>query len=198
MGSLSSRPRPEGTAVSTSTATIEMQIYDSGGTDPPTDQDEGSLYRFAASLVDAARPVGQWQMYDLRFCAPRHDAAGHLLKAGSITAWLNEKVVKTASYSPNRVRLILRTNMASQTFREASKSVSLKPVRGRCFFRITAARLDFATCGSCHSMNETLPMAAEGKGAMSCSLLGLAGCEGRWRLGKLKLWCGHMWPIATV
>ena len=70
MRSLWSRPRPEGTAVSTSTATIEMQIYDSGGTDPPTDQDEGSLYRFAAPLVDAARPVGQWQMYDLRFCAP--------------------------------------------------------------------------------------------------------------------------------
>ncbi len=94
MRSLWSRPRPEETAVSTSTATIEMQIYDSAGADPPTDQDEGSRYRFAAPLVNTARPVGQWQVYDIRFYAPRHDAAGHLFKAGSITAWLNEKVVQ--------------------------------------------------------------------------------------------------------
>ena len=72
----------------------EMQIYDSAGADPPTDQDEGSLYRFAAPLVNAARPVGQWQVYDIRFRAPRHDVAGHLLKAGSITAWLNGKLVQ--------------------------------------------------------------------------------------------------------
>jgi hypothetical protein len=35
----------------------EMQIFNSYGVDPPTDQDEGALYRFAKPLVNAARPA---------------------------------------------------------------------------------------------------------------------------------------------
>ena len=67
----------------------EMQIYDSFGTDPPTEQDEGSLYRFAPPLVNASRPAGEWQVYDIRYTAPRRDATGAVVAAGSITAWLN-------------------------------------------------------------------------------------------------------------
>ena len=73
---------------------FEMQIYDSAGIDPVTDQDEGSLYRFAKPLVNAARPAGQWQVYDIRFIAPRRDASGRITKAGSVTAWLNGKLVQ--------------------------------------------------------------------------------------------------------
>jgi hypothetical protein len=56
----------------------EMQIYDSFGVQPPTDQDEGSLYRFGKPIVNASLPTGQWQVYDIRFIAPRRDAAGRL------------------------------------------------------------------------------------------------------------------------
>lgn len=72
----------------------EMQIYDSFGVEPPTEQDEGSLYRFAPPLVNASRPAGEWQVYDIRFIAPRRDAAGRIVKAGSVTAWLNGKLVQ--------------------------------------------------------------------------------------------------------
>ena len=72
----------------------EMQIYDSFGVEPPTEQDEGALYRFGPPLVNASRPAGEWQVYDIRFIAPRRDAAGRIVKAGSVTAWLNGKLVQ--------------------------------------------------------------------------------------------------------
>lgn len=73
---------------------FEMQIYDSAGVDPVTEQDEGSLYRFAKPLVNAARPAGEWQVYDIRFTAPRRDASGRVIRPGSITAWLNGRKVQ--------------------------------------------------------------------------------------------------------
>jgi hypothetical protein len=73
---------------------FEMQIYDSAGVDPVTEQDEGSLYRFAKPLVNAARPVGEWQVYDIRYTAPRRDPAGQVKSPGSITAWLNGRKVQ--------------------------------------------------------------------------------------------------------
>ena len=72
----------------------EMQIADSFGIVTPTDQDEGSLYRFARPLVNAALPTGKWQVYDVRFIAPRRDAAGAITTPGSVTAWLNGRVVQ--------------------------------------------------------------------------------------------------------
>jgi hypothetical protein len=72
----------------------EMQIYDSFGVDPPTEQDEGALYRFGPPLMNAARRPGEWQVYDIRFIAPRRDAASRITKAGSVTAWLNGKLVQ--------------------------------------------------------------------------------------------------------
>jgi hypothetical protein len=72
----------------------EMQIYDSFGVDPPTEQDEGALYRFGPPLMNAARRPGEWQVYDIRFIAPRRDASGRITKAGSVTAWLNGKLVQ--------------------------------------------------------------------------------------------------------
>jgi hypothetical protein len=72
----------------------EMQIYDSFGVEPLTEQDEGGLYRFAKPLVNASRPAGEWQVYDIRYIAPRRDASGVITKPGSVTAWLNGKLVQ--------------------------------------------------------------------------------------------------------
>jgi len=72
----------------------EMQIFDSFGVDPPTDQDAGALYRFGKPLVNAARPTGRWQVYDIRFIAPRRGADGTVTTPGRITAWLNGQLVQ--------------------------------------------------------------------------------------------------------
>lgn len=72
----------------------EMQIYDSFGVKPVTEQDEGSLYRFAKPIVNAALPAGEWQVYDIRFIAPHRDAAGAIIRPGRVTAWLNGRMVQ--------------------------------------------------------------------------------------------------------
>jgi len=72
----------------------EMQIYDSFGVENFTIQDEGSLYRFAKPLVNAARPAGEWQVYDIRFIAPKRNADGSLKSAGTLRAWLNGQLVQ--------------------------------------------------------------------------------------------------------
>lgn len=72
----------------------EMQVYDSFGVTSVTEQDEGSLYRFAKPIVNAALPAGAWQVYDIRFIAPRRDAAGTIVRPGRITAWLNGRLVQ--------------------------------------------------------------------------------------------------------
>ena len=73
---------------------FEMQVLNSFGVEDFTIEDEGSLYRFAPPLVNASRPVGEWQVYDIRFRAPRHDAEGNVTEPGSITAWLNGQLVQ--------------------------------------------------------------------------------------------------------
>ena len=83
----------------------EMQIYDSFGVKDFTIQDEGSLYRFAKPLVNAARPTGEWQVYDIRFIAPKRNPDGSLKSAGTLKAWLNGQLVQdgvsfTAPRSP--------------------------------------------------------------------------------------------------
>lgn len=72
----------------------EMQIYDSFGVEPPTEQDEGALYRFAKPIVNASRPAGEWQVYDIRFIAPRRGADGTITTPGKVTAWLNGRLVQ--------------------------------------------------------------------------------------------------------
>jgi hypothetical protein len=72
----------------------EMQIFDSYGVEPPTMQDEGSLYRFAKPLVNASRPAGEWQAYDIRYTAPRRGSDGGITNPGRITAWLNGHLVQ--------------------------------------------------------------------------------------------------------
>jgi hypothetical protein len=72
----------------------ELQIYDSAGVQSPGDQDQGSLYRFARPIVNAARPAGEWQVFDVRFIAPRRDAAGRIVTPGRVTAWLNGFLVQ--------------------------------------------------------------------------------------------------------
>jgi len=72
----------------------ELQIYNSTGKEKPTQDDMGALYGFAPPLVNAARPPGEWQVYDIRYHAPRRDADGKITEEGSLTAWLNGQLVQ--------------------------------------------------------------------------------------------------------
>jgi hypothetical protein len=75
----------------------ELQIYDSFGKEKPDQNDEGAIYGFHPPLVNAALQVGQWQVYDIRYTAPRRDSSGKIIEAGHITAWLNGKLVQSDS-----------------------------------------------------------------------------------------------------
>ncbi len=72
----------------------ELQIMDSFGKQDLTQQDCGALYGFAKPLVNAARKAGEWQVYDIRYRAPRRDASGKIVIEGSVTAWLNGQLVQ--------------------------------------------------------------------------------------------------------
>lgn len=74
----------------------ELQILNSYGRpeDKISQQDEGSIYGFAKPLVNAAKPVGEWQLYDIRYHAPRRNESGAITEPGRITAWLNGSKVQ--------------------------------------------------------------------------------------------------------
>ena len=67
----------------------ELQIFNSFGKGEPSMEDIGAVYGFAKPLVNAGRKPGDWQVYDIRYRAPRRDAAGKVVRQGSLTAWLN-------------------------------------------------------------------------------------------------------------
>jgi hypothetical protein len=72
----------------------ELQIFNSFGKEVPNDMDEGALYGFAKPLVNASRPAGEWQVYDIRYRAPRRNVDGKIVEPGSVTAWLNGQRVQ--------------------------------------------------------------------------------------------------------
>ncbi len=72
----------------------EMQIFNSFGKERVGDHDEGALYGFSKPLVNAARPVDEWQVYDIRYQAPRRDSEGKISEPGHVTAWLNGQLVQ--------------------------------------------------------------------------------------------------------
>jgi hypothetical protein len=53
----------------------EVQVLDSYGLELGLG-DCGSIYGKRVASVNASRPPGRWQTYDIEFTAPRFDAAG--------------------------------------------------------------------------------------------------------------------------
>jgi hypothetical protein len=72
----------------------ELQIQNSYGKEDVGSGDMGAVYGFSKPLVNACRKPGEWQVYDIRYRAPRRDESGKIVEQGSITAWLNEKQVQ--------------------------------------------------------------------------------------------------------
>lgn len=72
----------------------EVQILD--GYDNPTyaDGTVGAVYGFKPPLVNASRPPGEWQSYDIVFERPHFAADGKLLEPAHVTVFLNGVLVQ--------------------------------------------------------------------------------------------------------
>jgi hypothetical protein len=67
----------------------ELQVLDSHDNRTYANGQAGSIYKQHIPLVNASRPPGEWQSYDIIFSAPRFDSAGALLQPAFMTALHN-------------------------------------------------------------------------------------------------------------
>lgn len=72
----------------------EVQILDSYNNPTYADGQAGALYGQQPPLVNASKPPGEWQSYDIVFESPRWDAAGQLVKKAAVTVIHNGVVVQ--------------------------------------------------------------------------------------------------------
>jgi hypothetical protein len=71
----------------------EVQILDSYASKTYPDGQSGALYGQMPPLVNACKPPGEWQSYDIIFESPRWDAAGVLQKKAAVTVIQNGVVL---------------------------------------------------------------------------------------------------------
>lgn len=71
----------------------EIQILDSYDNATYVNGQAGSVYKEHAPLVNASRPPGEWQTYDVVFIAPRFAADGALVSPARMTAFHNGVLV---------------------------------------------------------------------------------------------------------
>ncbi len=74
----------------------EVQVLDSYESKTYPDGQAGALYGQFPPLVNACRPPGEWQAYDIVFEMPRFDAAGVLTKRARATVFHNGVLVQNA------------------------------------------------------------------------------------------------------
>ena len=67
----------------------EVQVLDSYNNPTYPDGQCGALYGQSPPLVNASKPPGQWQSYDIIFESPRWDASGKLTKKANVTVIQN-------------------------------------------------------------------------------------------------------------
>ena len=72
----------------------EVQILDSYETPTYADGQAGALYGQQPPLVNASKPPGQWQTYEIIFESPRWNPAGELVKKAAVTVIHNGVVVQ--------------------------------------------------------------------------------------------------------
>lgn len=74
--------------------TYEVQVLDSYQNPTYPDGQAAALYGQFPPLVNASRPPGQWQSYDIIFHAPRFDAAGAVTRPATVTVLHNGVLVQ--------------------------------------------------------------------------------------------------------
>ena len=71
----------------------EIQVLDSYQNETYADGGAGSMYGQYPPMVNASRPPGQWQTYDIIFEGPRWDESGKNIRKASVTLLHNGVVV---------------------------------------------------------------------------------------------------------
>ncbi|MBV8071928.1 MAG: DUF1080 domain-containing protein, partial [Acidobacteriaceae bacterium] len=61
------------------------------------DGQAGAIYGQYPPLVNATRPPGEWQTYDISFREPRYDSTGHLASRARETVFLNGVLVQDST-----------------------------------------------------------------------------------------------------
>jgi len=72
----------------------EIQVLDSYDNKTYADGQAAAVYGQYPPLVNAARPPGQWQTYDIIFHGPRFDTSGKLLRPARVTVFHNGVLVQ--------------------------------------------------------------------------------------------------------
>lgn len=72
----------------------EVQVLDSYNNRTYTNGQAGSIYKQSFPLVNACRPPGEWQTYDIIFTAPRFNADGVRTNPGYLTVLQNGIIVQ--------------------------------------------------------------------------------------------------------
>jgi len=72
----------------------EIQVLDSYKSRTYADGQAGAVYGQYPPLVNASRPPGQWQSYDMVFHGPRFGADGKLTRRARITVFQNGVLVQ--------------------------------------------------------------------------------------------------------
>lgn len=72
----------------------ELQVLDSYDNRTYSNGQAGSIYKQSIPAVNASRPPGEWQSYDIVFIAPRFDADGNVVSPGTMTAFHNGVLIQ--------------------------------------------------------------------------------------------------------
>jgi hypothetical protein len=72
----------------------EVQVLDSYENATYADGQAGAVYGQYPPLVNASRPPGQWQSYDIVFHGPRFDSSGRLTRPATVTVLHNGILVQ--------------------------------------------------------------------------------------------------------
>ena len=73
----------------------EIQVLDSYGDNRTYSNGQaGALYKQYAPLVNASKPSGEWQVYDIVFHAPEFNAEGKKTKSGTLTVFHNGTLIQ--------------------------------------------------------------------------------------------------------
>jgi hypothetical protein len=78
----------------------EIQVLDSHG-EAPANNLCGGIYQIAAPLVNASRPAGVWQNYDVIFRAPRFNERGEVAEQPRVTVIHNGVTIHNNLILPN-------------------------------------------------------------------------------------------------
>ena len=70
----------------------EIQILNSYGKQPEA-HECGALYSQTPPKVNASKPAGEWQTYDIFFRAPRFDASGNVVEKARATVYQNNVLI---------------------------------------------------------------------------------------------------------